>query len=521
MESFAFLQHACAHEEDGCRPTVYAESDYPNNPNNDNLVSVSHDGAVGSIRAHSRRFVKLISLAVGATMIGSSATAIAASSQLSSQQPAEQSSAEAIAQPEPSKSSANNSAEPGAASENRAEPEESAADTTSQSEPSESAQGRSQNEPMLLSQQASDIVLQLESTGDAVTALQQRLTDLGYYNGPITGYFGSLTEAAVIEFQSDRGLIADGVVGASTTAALRDAGQGGEASAVSTGDFLRLDASGEAVTSLQTQLNELGYYDGPITGYFGPLTESAVIEFQQANGLTVDGVVGPSTESALQGSARPTASSSATPVANDGLLELGESGPRIADIQRRLRELGYYDGPVDGMYGEMTEQAVITFQRSQGLTADGIAGPNTVAALEGSNAQAGSRPSQPTPQPSATEASTDTSSDSEAGQLQQPSAANPSPSEPANPPAASETTPSVSPAPFPSPSFPSPDASSSSVAPTSPADRETVMEIQRKLQARGFYSGPVDGIMGPETQRAIEAAHRAYELTGGDIGNSI
>ncbi len=534
MESFAFLHHACAHEENRLSHRVGSESTNPSKPPATSFPPITSNRMANHPHQGMRQ---LIALVVGAALLGTSATAIAASTQIDESQSPEQPSAEASTQPETDSSdtrAADTEPDNQPSTEPNIAPNAPASTAeTPQSEISSPAQTRQQGEPMLLSQQADSITLQLESTGNAVTALQQRLSDLGYYSGPITGYFGDLTEAAVIEFQRDRGLTADGVVGASTTAALRESSQTGDAATVSSDGLLRLDASGASVSSLQTRLSDLGYYDGPITGYFGPLTESAVIEFQQANGLTVDGVVGSATESALQGAARPTAASSATPVANDGLLELGESGPRVADIQRRLRELGYYSGTVDGTYGPMTEEAVIAFQRSQGLTADGIAGSNTVAALESPDPRASSRPVQPAPQPSATETSTPPSQNPSAGQLQQPNSSNPVPSETATPPAATGAAPSVSPAPFPAPSFPAPDASSpspfpasdasssSSIAPASSLDRDAVIEIQRKLQARGFYSGPVDGVMGPETQRAIDAAHRAYDLTGGDIGNPI
>lgn len=50
-------------------------------------------------------------------------------------------------------------------------------------------------------------------------------------------------------------------------------------------------------------------------------------------------------------------------------------------IQQRLKELGYYKGSVDGVYGQGTRSAVISFQKANGLTADGIVGPKTAQAL--------------------------------------------------------------------------------------------------------------------------------------------
>lgn len=50
-------------------------------------------------------------------------------------------------------------------------------------------------------------------------------------------------------------------------------------------------------------------------------------------------------------------------------------------IQQKLKDLGYYLGSVDGIYGNATRNAVVAFQKANGLTADGVAGPKTIAAL--------------------------------------------------------------------------------------------------------------------------------------------
>ena len=65
----------------------------------------------------------------------------------------------------------------------------------------------------------------------------------------------------------------------------------------------------------------------------------------------------------------------------DDLLERGERGPAIREKQRQLRDLGYWIGPVDGIYGKLTEQAVMAFQKVNGLTRDGIIGPAVRDAL--------------------------------------------------------------------------------------------------------------------------------------------
>jgi N-acetylmuramoyl-L-alanine amidase len=62
--------------------------------------------------------------------------------------------------------------------------------------------------------------LQHGSTGDEVTKLQERLTAEGVYSGPVTGYFGPLTEAAVTAYQEAKGIEKVGVVGPKTRAEL-------------------------------------------------------------------------------------------------------------------------------------------------------------------------------------------------------------------------------------------------------------------------------------------------------------
>jgi hypothetical protein len=64
------------------------------------------------------------------------------------------------------------------------------------------------------------------------------------------------------------------------------------------------------------------------------------------------------------------------------VLREGSSSPRVRELQQRLRDRGFNPGPIDGVFGSGTRNAVIAFQRSAGLTPDGIAGPLTLAALE-------------------------------------------------------------------------------------------------------------------------------------------
>ena len=62
-------------------------------------------------------------------------------------------------------------------------------------------------------------------------------------------------------------------------------------------------------------------------------------------------------------------------------LQQGDSGPDVTALQNALTKAGFSPGASDGNFGPGTAQAVIGFQKSKGLSADGVAGPQTQAAL--------------------------------------------------------------------------------------------------------------------------------------------
>jgi N-acetylmuramoyl-L-alanine amidase len=65
----------------------------------------------------------------------------------------------------------------------------------------------------------------------------------------------------------------------------------------------------------------------------------------------------------------------------EALSKYGSRGDEVKQIQQKLKNWGYYNGAVDGIYGSKTLEAVKYFQRKNGLTVDGIAGDKTLAAL--------------------------------------------------------------------------------------------------------------------------------------------
>ncbi|MBQ8741286.1 MAG: spore cortex-lytic enzyme [Clostridia bacterium] len=63
------------------------------------------------------------------------------------------------------------------------------------------------------------------------------------------------------------------------------------------------------------------------------------------------------------------------------LSKMGSTGSEVSQIQSALKDWGYYNGAVDGIFGTATRNAVIAFQKANGLTPDGIAGVKTLAAI--------------------------------------------------------------------------------------------------------------------------------------------
>lgn len=231
------------------------------------------------------------------------------------------------------------------------------------------------------------------SEGDAVRALQKRLKELGYLSGSVDGSFGPSTLSAVIAFQGNNGLNADGKAGTATLNALYSStavsasggssgggssGSSSSGSSSSSTTTLKEGDTGDAVKKLQRQLKTLGYYSGSVDGTYGSGTVAAVENFQRVNNLKVDGKAGPATQSKLYGT-NATANTYST-------LREYDEGTAVTNLQYALYELGYFDGPVDGIYGSTTKDAVRAFQINNNLKVDGIAGNSTLQAVYSSTA---------------------------------------------------------------------------------------------------------------------------------------
>ena len=243
--------------------------------------------------------------------------------------------------------------------------------------------------------------------GTAVTAMQKRLKELGYYKSTADGDFGSVTKSALIAFQKANNLTANG---RGTTATLNklysvdakdastyqdeedarneeddddDVQTGGNNVApensgdVTVGGYttLRKGDTGAAVKKLQQALKNQGYYSGSLDSNYSNAVYNAVRSFQKKHNLKVDGIAGPATQMMLY-------NTSATSADTGTSLKKGSSGTKVRNLQYVLYELGYYDGSITGSYDDATANAVRAFQIQNNVTpVDGIAGSKTLKVL--------------------------------------------------------------------------------------------------------------------------------------------
>jgi len=124
-----------------------------------------------------------------------------------------------------------------------------------------------------------------------LNSVRSRFPTIGQLNAD--GVFGPITEASVREFQRIFGLNTDGVVGPLTWGMLMPECYGNIPQYP--GFLIRIGARGDYVRQIQTCLNRINNARLATDGIFGPLTQAAVINYQRANGLSPDGIVGPIT----------------------------------------------------------------------------------------------------------------------------------------------------------------------------------------------------------------------------------
>lgn len=168
------------------------------------------------------------------------------------------------------------------------------------------------------------VTLRYGSRSQHVSALQDALRELGFFNRDTTGYYGLNTAQAVEDYQRERGLTADGIAGRATLTMLnkelaggtvtdgkkdedttgKDAQQGDKKEEAAGGELdvtvkLRYGNRSEHVSALQDALRALGYFNRDTTGYYGLNTTWAVEAYQRAKGLTADGIAGRATLTAI------------------------------------------------------------------------------------------------------------------------------------------------------------------------------------------------------------------------------
>ncbi len=239
-------------------------------------------------------------------------------------------------------------------------------------------------------------LLRFGDTGTGVQTLQLYLKTIAAFNPflpdvSIDGFFGRGTENAVRAFQEYYGLAEDGVVGERTwdrivSVYLQVTEEGTLTIRPYPGFSLRFGNSGEEVRYIQKLLNRIRRVFPTVRsleedGVFGSRMRSAVREFQRLFGLTEDGVVGRNTWNAINrvfGSVQSGCLSDGATVTGR-LLSYGSAGADVRNVQNQLNTVrrsvrALPAVTVDGQFGRGTENAVITFQRLFGLTADGQVG---------------------------------------------------------------------------------------------------------------------------------------------------
>lgn len=133
-----------------------------------------------------------------------------------------------------------------------------------------------------------------------------------------------------------------------------------------------------SLRAVQDALHRAGSYGGAVDGVWGQDSQTALQQFQQSHSLQVTGQMNPATVQAL-GLDTARLLQIAPPQSEPPPMRLGPDA--IRNIQGRLRQLGYYQGATDGVWGAGTQAAVASLQQNRGLQPTGQLTPQTVTAM--------------------------------------------------------------------------------------------------------------------------------------------
>lgn len=218
-------------------------------------------------------------------------------------------------------------------------------------------------------------LLQYGSRGDAVSAIQQKLLELKYYDYIVDGIYGWRTESCIRVLQADLGLEVTGKADAELQKLILN----GTLQPYDPYRALTMGDTGLRVQNMQQRLRDLGYLADSADGIFGGRTKTAVMLFQKEHNLQQTGVADANTLKYLY-------ADSATACSVYIELMRGDSGYRVRELNQRLKDLYYLDVKVSSNYNSSTVAAVKKFQQVAGLKQTGTATPEVQKVLFGKKA---------------------------------------------------------------------------------------------------------------------------------------
>jgi peptidoglycan hydrolase-like protein with peptidoglycan-binding domain len=246
-----------------------------------------------------------------------------------------------------------------------------------------------------------------------VLEIQTLLAKRGFDVGELDGVYGRYTKQAVIDFQkSQTNLVVDGIPGGKTLALLRNSSgvastknltgqntpntpnnsqvnsqpssqnnnpnigdRGGQPVIVTNNP--QITESGD-MGNLQMLLKQRGFYRGEIDGQKGQSTTDAISKAQRAYGLVADGFAGPLTIRALLAGGNDIALA-------QPMFKRSPKNQDVLEIQKLLKERGFYDEALNGLYNLQTKASIFQAQLAYSQSATGEVSPELITALKAQN----------------------------------------------------------------------------------------------------------------------------------------